>query len=166
MPHSFARQSPYLGALLLVFSKAKFLEIAVSHGMAVNLEDMDQAKRAHERGIELLVRWEETYRTDYSEMQQAISAALWSSFWIILSVMLAACLIGYYSGRIGPALPIDIPKAIAFVGTGLVAWATLMELGGNFHVWDGRAFPQIAHSILFKSIFVPGVAMIMIPIGL
>ena len=159
---TYARKSPYLGAVHLVFSKAKFLETAVSHGMAVNLEQDGQSKKAQERGRELLEKWEATYRTDYEEMRDAICSALWSSFFTIFLVSALAVVVGVYTGRIGVNFPLDVPKTLAFAGTALVAWATLMELGGDFPVWDGKAFPQIAHSVVFKTIFVPGVAMLLL----
>ena len=162
----YTHQSPYFGALLLVFSKAKFVELSISHGMAVNLDEEDQANLLKERGAKLLEDWEKTYREDSEAMREEICSALWSSFWTIVSVAIISCIFGACTGKIDSSLPVDVPKILTFTGTALVAWAALMELGGDFPVWDGKAFPQLAHSVLFKSIFVPGVAMIMIALVL
>ena len=129
--------------------------------MAENLDEEDQQKLARERGEVLLEQWENTYRSDYDIMRAAIRASLWSSFWIIVSAALLAVAAGLALGRISLSLPIDASKVLAFAGSALVAWATLMELGGDFPVWDGKAFPQLAHTVVFKAIFVPGVAMVL-----
>ena len=78
-----------------------------------------------------------------------------------MSAALLAVVAGLALGRISLSLPIDASKVLAFTGSALVAWATLMELGGDFPVWDGKAFPQLAHTVVFKAIFVPGVAMVL-----
>lgn len=135
--------------------------MAVQHGMACNLESEDQLKRANERGHELLKQWEERYRTDYTKMTVAIDRALWSALRIILVVVALSLGIAGLLGRVSFTLPLDYVKATTFVGSTLVAWATLMELGGDFPVWNGKAFPQLAHTVVFKSIFVPGVLLVL-----
>ena len=76
MSRNYARQSPYVGACWLVFSRSRFLRLAVSHGMAENLDEEDQQKLARERGEVLLEQWENTYRSDYDNMRAAIRASL------------------------------------------------------------------------------------------
>ena len=135
--------------------------MAVLHGMALNLEEDDQRKRAEERGPELLKQWEEQYRSDYTSMTNAINTALWSAFWTIVVVVAISAGVAAYVDRIGPSLPLDIVRSTTFIGSALIAWATLMELGGDFPVWDGKAFPQMAHTVIFKAIFVPGVLLVL-----
>ena len=129
--------------------------------MALNLESEDQRKRADENGPQLLKQWEEHYRSDYTKMTNAINAALWSAFWTIVAVITLSIGVAAYLERVSPSLPLDIVKSMTFVGSALVAWATLMELGGDFPVWDGKAFPQLAHTVIFKAIFVPGVLLVL-----
>ena len=161
MNYPYTRQSPYLGAIMFLFSKRRFIEMAVQHGMACNLESEDQLKLANERGNELLKQWEDTYRTDYTKMTIAIDAALWSALRTILVVIVLSVGIAGLLCRVSFSLQLDYIKATTFVGSTLVAWATLMELGGDFQVWDGKAFPQLAHTVVFKSIFVPGVLLVL-----
>ena len=161
MNYPYTRQSPYLGAIMFLLSKRTFIEMAVQHGMACNLESEDQLKSANERGQELLKRWEEQYRTDYTKMTIEIDAALWSALRIILVVVVLSLGVAGLLGRVSFSLPLDYIKSTTFVGSALVAWATLMELGGDFPVWDGRAFSQLAHTVVFKSIFVPGVLLVL-----
>jgi hypothetical protein len=145
----------------LLISRTSFLERAIEHGMAVNLESADQRRAVEVRGQSLITEWENAYRSSYAEMTAEIRFALWGSFATIALVSLAAIAVGVLNGSISSTLSYDVPKVITFSGTALVAWATLMELGGSFTVWDGPGFPQIAHKILFKCIFVPGVALLL-----
>ena len=161
MSHPYARQSPHLGACVFFLSKKKFIEMAVLHGMALNLEQEDQRKRAEEGGSRLLKQWEEHYRSDYAKMTDAINTALWSAFWTIVVVIAISTGVAAYLDRVSPSLPPDIARSMTFVGSALVAWATLMELGGDFPVWDGKAFPQLAHTVIFTAIFVPGVLLVL-----
>ena len=161
MNYPYARQNPYLGACLFFLSKKKFIEMAVLHGMAINLEAEDQRQRVEDRGTELLKQWEEHYRSDYVKMTDEINVALWSAFWAILVVIAISTGVAGYFQRVSPSLPIDTVRFLTYVGSALVAWATLMELGGDFPVWDGKAFPQLAHTVIFKTIFLPGVLLVL-----
>ena len=142
-------------------SKKRFIEMAVLHGMARNLESEDQRKRAERNGSESLKQWEEQYRTDYTKMTSAINSALWSAFWIIVAVIVISIGVAVQLESVSPSLPLNVVKSTTFLGSALVAWATLMELGGDFPVWDGKAFPQLAHTVIFKAIFVPGVLLVL-----
>jgi len=135
--------------------------MAVAHGMACNLEADDQRKRADEGGSAVLKRWEETYRSDYAKMTVEINAALWSAFWTIVVIVAFAIGVAAKLDRFGLSLPFDPVRAVTFIGSALVAWATLMELAGDFPVWDGKAFPQLAHTVIFKAIFLPGILLVL-----
>jgi len=135
--------------------------MAVAHGMARYLEADDQRKRADEGGSAVLKQWEETYRSKYSEMTVEINAALWSAFWTIVVVVAFAIGVAAKLDRFGLSLPLDSVRAVTFIGSALVAWATLMELAGDFPVWDGKAFPQLAHTVIFKAIFLSGILLVL-----
>jgi hypothetical protein len=161
MSYPYARQNPYLGACVFFLSKGKFLDMAVAHGMARNLEADDQRKRADEGGAAVLKQWEEIYRKDYTKMTAEINAALWSAFRTIAFVVALAIGVATNLDRLGLSLPFDPIRTVTFIGSALVAWATLMELAGDFPVWDGKAFPQLAHTVIFKVIFLSGILLIL-----
>lgn len=146
---------------MFFLSKKRFVEMAVHHGMASNLEADDQRERADERGLPLLKQWEETYRADYETMTKEINEALWSAFWIIVVVVALAIGIAANLDRISLSLPLAPVRAATFIGSALVAWATLMELAGDIPVWDGQPFPQLAHTVIFKVIFLSGVSLVL-----
>jgi hypothetical protein len=161
MSYPYARQNPYRGAYVFFVSKSKFIDMAVAHGMACNLEADDQRTRAAEGGSAVLKQWEKTYRSDYTEMTIVINAALWSAFWIIVIVVALAIGVAANLDRLGLSLPLDPVRAVTFIGSALVAWATLMELAGDFPVWDDKAFPQLAHTVIFKIIFLSGILLVL-----
>jgi hypothetical protein len=90
-----------------------------------------------------------------------ILKAFWSAFWIMAFTAFIAAGIGMYLGKVEPSMSIDWNKVMTFGGSFLIGWATLMELGGNIPVWDGNAFPQLTHTVLFKIIFTPGVLLLL-----
>lgn len=135
--------------------------MAVSDGMAANLEAEDQKTRVVEKGEEILKDWEESYRNDYTMMTSKISTSLRSSLWIILGVSFFSVLVATHFGQMNFLWPVSIGKLCAFIGSALVGWAALMELGGNIPVWDGDSFPQLVHVIIFKAIFIPGVFLVL-----
>jgi len=161
MSYTYRRQSVYSAALLFLISRKRYVDLAVNHGMAVNLEAEDQRRFLEERGPEVLAQWEQTYRKDYQKMADAIFYALWSAFGIMVVLALMAVAVGLFFGKISPAWPIDPNKLTTFIGSFLVGWATLMELGGNIPTWDGVSFPQLTHSAIFKMIFSPGVFLVL-----
>jgi hypothetical protein len=164
MNHIYKRQNQYKGAFFFVFSREKFVQIAVEDGMARNLEADDQRKRAEEKGAVQLQKWEKQYRKDYSEMAAEISSALWSSFGSILLLSVICLAAAFYAGSVSIALEFHPISCMAYLGSALVGWAAMMELGNDFMVWDGPAYPQIVHNVLFKLIFIPGVFLVLLSI--
>ncbi len=138
--------------------------MAVSDGMAANLEAPDQKKLEQERGEEILRSWEVGYQNGYAEMTNKISQALWSSFWTMVVVSAVSLLAAFYLQKLSFSLPFNPSKFVAYVGSALVGWAALMELGGNLPVWDGGSFPQEVHTVIFKAIFIPGVLGVLMSI--
>ena len=163
MNHIYNRQNRYIGAFCFLFARKKFVSMSIADGMASNLEAADQRERAEEGGAELLRKWEEQYRKDYSEMATEIGSALWSSFGIIFLISVICLAIAFYFGRVSSALEFNPISGMAYLGSALVGWAALMELG-NFMVWDGLAYPQVVHKVLFKLIFIPGVFLVLLSI--
>jgi len=166
MSNGYRRQNPYLGAIFFLVARKRYLDMAVSDGMASNLEAPDQKKLAQERGAEILQSWEAKYRTDYTEMTNKISQALWSSFWTMVIASAVSLLAAFYLQKIDFSFPFSPSKFATFTGSALVSWAALMELGGNFPVWDGGSFPQKVHTVIFKAIFIPGVLGVLVSITL
>jgi hypothetical protein len=138
--------------------------MAIEDGMAANLATESAQKFYEESGDGILDTWEEEYRADYTMMINAIRSEFRSAFFVVLALVSAVLSIGNLTGRLDPSLPFDLLTTLAFLGSALVGWATLVELGGDFTVWDGKAFPQLAHTVIFKAIFLPGIFIILLSI--
>jgi hypothetical protein len=150
----YKRQNIYLGAFFFFVDRKKFLGMAVTDGMAANLEAPDIKQKAEEEAFLRLC--ESNYREDYENMTKEISQALWTSFLTLAAISALSLLAAYCLGKVSFSLPFNLSKFVAYIGSALVGWAALMELGGNLPAWDGNSFPQEVHTIIFKAIFIPG----------
>lgn len=164
MNYSYKRQNEYLGACYFVLSKKRFIEMAVRDGMAFNLAAEDQKIHIEEQGEKLLRVWEQQYRQAYTEMTNEILNALWTSFRTTIFLVVFSAFLTYCLGGLSLKLPFSLAKFISYVGSALVGWSALMQLGNDFMVWDEPAFPQKAHTIVFKAIFIPGVFLILLSV--
>ena len=138
--------------------------MAVNHFMACQLEFEDQRQRLENQDPQFRIDFEEKHRKDFIKLTENIRSAFWSSFGIILVVATMALFAGYNFDRINIELLIDFNKVTTFSGSSLIAWATLMILGGDIPFWDGGTFPHLVQTVLFKTIFVPGVFLVLLSI--
>lgn len=160
----YQRANIFKAVIYFLFSRKRYIDLAVDHGMALNLEAKDQLKRAEEGGESVLKGWEENYRSGYINMTMTIRKALWEALAFIMLVAFIAVLVGINFGKISSSLSIDYMRIAVFLGTFLTGWATLMELGGSLHTWDGGSLPELTHQAIFKVLFVPGVCLIFVGI--
>jgi hypothetical protein len=157
----YKRAKVPLAALDFVFARKRYLQLAVRHGMAINLEARD-LRESYEKGQFPKEGWEKEALDGAAEAAMQVQGHLISSFLFILLGALVAVSIGIFVGSLSIQLPIDAAGVIAFGGTFLVGWATLMELGGGFRTWSGEALHELIHPFLFKVLFVPGVALLFV----
>ena len=165
MNTEFQRAKVPLAALYFIFARKRFLQLAVWHGMAINLEAPDL--RAHfEKGDYPKKGWEIAELQDAAADAKRIQKSLVSSFLLIALGAAFAVAIGLLGGSLEIERSLNAVNVLAFAGTFLVAWATLMELGGALQTWSGESLPEQIHPFLFKVIFVPGVALLFISLVL
>jgi hypothetical protein len=125
----------------------------VTHAVWVNLKAPDLRQRFDEG----------TYSPDLSDFHAAearntadLVSRLMRSFVSMLVVSAVALVIGFVLGSLGPSLPLNLRKALAFVSTFLVAWATLFELGTGIVSWSGETLNERLHPRIFQLLFIPG----------
>ena len=129
--------------------------MAVSHGMAINLEAND-LRRAFDGGRYPEFGWEVEARRSADEHARALRAGLGSALAITVAFALAGVVLAAFLGKIHPALPPDWGKVMSLVGGLLAAWATLFELGGYAETFSGEALHEVLRPIFFRSAFLPG----------
>ena len=147
---------PAVVAFLL--DEARYLDIAYSHSMAGNLAAPDLAKKFRE-GTFPPPGFEETARADAREGRIELLRALRGSLIAVAAVTVLALGIVWLAGKFEFELPLSWPKVFGAVGTFLVAWSALFELGEFWSSWDGEALHELVRPKLFMLIFLPGVLL-------
>lgn len=158
---SFKRVSPFLGAVTFLFNRRKYIDLAVHHGMAINLEAPDLL-RCYQVGTFPKAGWESEAAEAARANAKRIDRAIWSSFGVTLACAIAAALAAAYFGKLSPELPFSWSKALSLVGGFLAAWATLMELGGLVQTFSGNALHELIHPMLFRMLFVSGTLVVLV----
>lgn len=142
------------GAWLLVRSRQRYVDAAVEHVIWLNLK-ADDLRRKYLEG-RYLPDSEETRALEVKRFE-SLRGQLWRSLCQVAGVATIACLVGIGNESVGMDLPFHISKALGFLGTFLVAWAALFELGGpGLASWDGETLSETVHPKIFQVLFIPG----------
>ncbi len=161
----FKRANTYKAVFLFFFSRKKYIALAINHSMAINLEAQDILNK-YKEGTYPVVGWENEAIKSAEEAAKQVSKGLWGAFGSILMAAIIALAVDYYLGSINPFLSINYSLFSTFIGTFLASWATLMELGGGFATWSGKALHELIHPAMFKLLFVPGVCLLFIGVAI
>lgn len=145
----------------LLFNEEKYLAMALSHGMAMNLEAPDLAE-LHRAGTFPKAGWEQEATQYARQGMEEIRSALASSFATLAGITVASVLALSIAGSISPYLPVSWAKVLSASGAFFAAWATLFALGGIWRSWDGVALHELVHPKLFKLLFFPGTLLAML----
>ncbi|MDX9765809.1 MAG: hypothetical protein RBT51_00550 [Ectothiorhodospiraceae bacterium] len=157
-------QNPYCGALAFLLSTKHFIEMSVENDMARNVLIEKQNETSRAMTADQLEAMEQQFIAGHSEVINNIKSVFLSSLFYVLAASSISILIAAILGHVNANFPINKTKILSLLGSSLIAWATLMKLGGNFSTWNGEAFPQIVQTVIFKSIFIPGVSFVLLSI--
>lgn len=161
----FKRANLYKAVFLFLFARKNYIALAINHGMAINLEAPDLIKK-YKEGTFPINGWEVDAEKSAKKGANQISRGLWGAFGFILLAAFIALGVGYFSGSINPSLSINYNLLSTFIGTFLASWATLMELGGGFATFSGKALHELIHPVMFKLLFIPGVCLLFIGVSI
>ena len=153
--HNFRHADPWRALATLARSRSDYVALAMSHGMAVNLEKPD-LRKLHTEGAFPRPGWEGEAREDATRAMHSLLSALLNSFLALTVVAIAAIVVLLLRGAIAPDLPVSWPKVLGTAGAFLAGWATLFELGGLSETWSGRSLNEMVHPKIFTALFVPG----------
>jgi len=158
---TFERVSPYRALLPFLFAHDRYLQLAVLHNMAINLESRDM-REAFQKGDYPKDGWEEKLLEGAKVAAAGVRRGIWLSFLMVAAASVVAIAIAYCFDRVSPDLELSWPKLFGFSGGFLAAWATLMELGGLMETYSGEALHELVHPAFFKVLFVPGTLAAMV----
>lgn len=129
--------------------------MAVSHGMAVNLEATD-LRQAFDEGRFPSAGWEIGARLSADAHAKELRGGMWSALTTTLAFAFAGTILAAALGKVHPGLPLDWGKTLSVVGGLLAAWATLFELGGFTETFSGEALHEKLRPMFFRAAFLPG----------
>lgn len=153
-----ALADPWRASFALFLSPAAYYELAIAHDLAVNLKARDLAA-AYARGEYPKPEWEAEARTRVREHATQLRSGLLASLVLTFAFLSLGLLLGVAAGKVAPSLPIAEGKWLSTVGGLLAAWATLFELGGYAKTFSEEALHETVRPVLFKSMFLPGIAI-------
>jgi len=159
MNDDYKRANIAKALVYFLFARRKYIELAITHSMALNLEAPDLRKK-FEEGTFPPEDWEANYSAETEKAANQVHHGLWTSFLWVLTVFIIALGIGATQSTSHISFAINVPLFLSFSGTFLVGWATLMELGGGFWTWSGEALHELIHPAIFKILFIPGLLLI------
>lgn len=133
--------------------------------MAINIE-ADDLREKYKKGEYPSQGWEIEAKENAEKAANHVLHKLFISFCWIIAVSTIAIVVGFITGGLNMFFPFDITKGLTFIGTFLVSWATLFELGGALATWKGEALHEKVHPIIFQLLFLPGICLFLLVIVL
>ena len=138
-------QNGLLALLMLYLSHKKYLNMALEHSLALELNASENNKILFQRGLypppHMLpeIRMSLIHRGD--ELKKLVKSALtWSVFISIISLGIA-----YIAGAISTDLPIDRKKTFFAIGYAVLVIATMTSLLKGPESFDGNTLAEIAY---------------------
>jgi hypothetical protein len=157
-PAAFARAAPGKALFCFVFRYQTYLDMAVEHGMAVNLARPD-LRRAYEVGTFPAADWRAEARRIADENANNLKRSMQSALLTTIAFVAVGFVMAVLLGKVNPSLPRDWGKILSVIGGFLAAWATLFELGGYSETFSGEALHELLHPVFFRAAFLPGLAL-------
>lgn len=147
VPNQYQKTRPIKGMLLFFISQERYLNAAVGHTAYLEDQELDGADSPDLEEI----------RDQESQNFKIIRSQLIRSFiWIICLVL--GLIVGWMIFNvIWISELLDWTRGLSFIGTALVGWAALFELGGEgLASWGGETLSELVHPIIFQILFIPG----------
>jgi hypothetical protein len=154
----FKRASPSGAFVCFLFRYDKYLDMAVEHGMALNLEAHD-LRAAYEAGRFPSANWQEEARSTADESARELKQSMKSALKTTLVFAATGLIVAVLLGKVHPTNPVDWGKVLSVAGGVLAAWATLFELGGYAQTYSGEALHEVVHPLFFRFAFLPGLTL-------
>ena len=155
---TYSRSSAWRAMWPLLFDRERYLRIAAEHEVAVSLRSAGY-RASYEKGEYPKPGWESAAVDRARSHMQGLFSGLRRSLALTLAFAAVGGLIAFAFGKVHPLLPFAVGKALSLVGALFAAWATVFELGGYVHSFDGEVLHELLHPALFKAMFLPGLAV-------
>jgi hypothetical protein len=153
-PDLYKATNPWMGTVLFFVSGHRFMNAAREHLIWLNLKAPDLRKKYLDG----------TFNPDSDNAKQLefdrfseLRKQFWVSFSQVFTVAFLAMTTAYMMGVVRVTLPFHLGHMLGFLGTFLIAWAALFELGGpRLASWKGETLSELTHPKIFQCLFLPG----------
>ena len=142
--------------LLALSSRHRYVAAHVADLVAANSAAPDGIWKAIIADPMQFAPHEKEWRRLANEGCTSSRSRLAKSGYVTLSACAIAAVLGFLGGTVHPTFPMSASKTLVFVGTSLMAWATVLGLGAPRPTWHGPALPDRIIPKLFLVIFLPG----------
>ena len=155
------RTTPWRALGPLFFARARYIEMAVSHALALCLEKQ-QFRESYGRGVFPSQAWEAETRTNLGPYGSKLARSFGWSFLLTAAFFVAALAVALLLGRVALDRPLDIGKSLSLLGAFLAGGARLCGVGGYGETFSGEQLHELLHPLLFRIVFLPGLALAVI----
>lgn len=153
-----SRVTPWRALFPMLFARERYLDLAVHHAVALCSTNA-QYQQSYAAGVFPSPQWIAETRSDLAAHATVVVRCFWSSLFVTCALVAVALLVALLLGRVAPDRPLDIGKFLSLLGGSLAGWATLFELGGNVATFSGKQLHEETHPVLFRVVFLLGVAI-------
>lgn len=142
------------GVWLFFISKQRYVNAAIEHSAWLEMQAEDLRRKFLEGRYSPDL---ESTKTVELKRFESLRGQFGRSFGQVTIAAILALLISIGLKSVDTDFPFHSGKVIASVGTFLVAWAALFELGGpSLASWDGETLSETVHPRIFQILFIPG----------
>lgn len=153
-PDHYKPTRPMTGVWLLFRSRQRYVDAAVEHVVWLDLQAEDLRRKYLEGRYS--PDSDDTRKLEAKRFE-SLRGQLWRSLRQVAGAAAIAFLIGIANKAVGVDLPLHLGNALGLIGTFLVAWAALFELGGpGLASWDGETLSETVHPKIFQVLFILG----------
>ena len=148
-----------------LFNKSKYISIATSHNMAINLEAKD-LKKLYDEGK--YPTEESLKNTEISVIDSAniLQKKIIKSFFWILLILVIMLIVGYFADTIHPYLSFNFGYVLSVIGALLILWGSLISLGPELETYKGKTLHEIFFSAFRSALFILGTLCLIIVVAI
>lgn len=155
MTNQYSTKNSFLGLLAFIFWKEKYLNMAVIHGVAVNLKSAD-IKAAFEAGNYPKQGWREEALLSEQRHYKQLSKSFYGSLLKTAVLAVIGIIAAYFIGLIDFEMALSTSKVFLFLGVFLASWGALVQFCAVDESYCKETLYENIHALMAKILFVMG----------
>tara|TARA_R110000868_G_scaffold411279_1_gene702650 strand:+ start:301 stop:798 length:498 start_codon:yes stop_codon:yes gene_type:complete len=155
MTNQYSTKNSFLGLLAFIFRKEKYLNMAVIHGMAVNLKSAD-IKAAFEAGNYPKQDWRKEALLSEQRHYKQLSKSFYGSLLKTAVLAVIGIVAAYFIGLVDLEMAFSTSKVFVFSGVFLASWGALVQFSPVDESYCKETLCENIHALMAKILFVMG----------